>query len=350
MKAITLHSFGGPETLRYEDVPKPEPGPGEALVRVRVAGVMNIDLRTRRGGSGQPDKLPMVLGREAVGEVAHVPDGQGPGKGQRVYVYHWRFCGVCEYCMAGDENRCVSDPLKKGREDIGLMGSNASGSYAEYTVAPVRCLLPIPDGLTFEQACTLATSGGTAWHMLFERGRLRAGETALILAAGSGIAGIAIQLAKLAGATVIATTGTPEKMEKAKGLGADYVVNYAQQKVSKEVMRITRGRGVDLVFETTGAATFPESMASLAIGGRIVVGGKHTGAKVTFDLQHSMPRDWQIIDSISFTRRDVQKVYQLALGKKIKPIIHARLPLQEARKAHEILERREQFGKVLLIP
>lgn len=350
MNAIVLHSYGGPEVLRYEDVPTPEPGLGQALIRIHCAGVKHSDLRRRRGGFAWRDKLPIILGGEGVGEVIQVPDGQGIHKGQRVYVYEWRFCGTCEYCLAGDENRCASDPLKSGRSDIGLLGSNWSGSYAEYTVAPVHSLVPIPEGLSFEQACTLSTSGGTAWHMLFERGRLRAGEIALVLAAGSGIGGIAIQLAKLAGATVIATTGTPEKMEKARDLGADYILNYSVQKVSQEVMRITKGRGVDLVFETTGTATFPESMASLAIGGRIVVGGKNTGSKVSFDLMDTMRRDWHIMDSLSFTRRDVRKAYELALEGKIKAIIHARLPLREARKAHEIIERSEQFGKVLLIP
>lgn len=351
MKAIVLHRAGPPEVLSYEDVPTPQPARGEVLVKVKVASVNNIDVRTRKGTSGQPDALPVVLGRECVGEVVELGENvQGIPIGLRALVYHWRFCGTCEHCLAGNENLCVSDPLKRGRRDVGLLGSNIAGSYAEYMVAPARCLVPIPDGLTYEDACALGVVASTAWHMLMERAKLRPAETALILAAGSGIGSAAIQIARLAGARVIATTGSPAKMEKARELGADFVINYAEQDFSQKVMQVTAGRGADVVFETTGAATFAQSMASLAVGGRIVVGGKHTGSKVTFDLLGSMPRDWQILDSCSFTRRDVLTVYNLALKGKMRPVIYAKLPLKEAAEGHRILEERRQFGKVLLLP
>jgi NADPH:quinone reductase-like Zn-dependent oxidoreductase len=250
-------------------------------------------------------------------------------------------CGECAYCKTGRESLCLS---------AGFISFSTSGGYAERLTCSTGHLVRVPEGLSDEEAAATQIAFGTAWHMLFTRGRLQVGETVLINSVGSGIGSAAVQLAKLAGAFVIGNASTDEKLARAAELGMDVGINHATQDVVEEVMRITDGRGVELVYEHVGGELFQKGLDSLAKDGRLVICGGHAGEVVPFDIIPFFRGQKQVIGSFVYSRWEIEKVLDLAARGLIKPLVYKTFPLEQAREAMETMERREHFGKIVLVP
>ncbi|WP_448605258.1 zinc-binding dehydrogenase [Thermoflexus hugenholtzii] len=341
MKAVVMRRRGGPEVLQVEEVPTPVPGPGEVLVRVYACGLNHLDLYTRAGAQGRKAKLPHILGLEPAGEIVALGEGvTGWRVGDRVLVGAFIVCGTCEFCQAGMDNLC------RQRKIIGV---DRWGGYAEYVVAPAANLMRLAPHISYEAAAAVQAAFGTAWHMLVSRARIRPGETVLVLAAGSGIGTAAIQIARHFGCRVIATASSEEKLEKARALGADVLINYRQQpRFSLAVMEATGGRGADIVFEHVGSDTWKESVASLAFRGRLVFCGSTTGRWGETDLWGVFYKEAEILGSFGATRADFRAVMERVEQGIFQPVIDRVFPLEEAAQAHRYLEDRRVFGKVVL--
>jgi NADPH:quinone reductase-like Zn-dependent oxidoreductase len=342
MQAVRFHGFGGVETLRVDEVPIPEPGEQELLIRVTRCGVNRIDILSRQGLTPTPVPVPHISGSEIAGEVASLGTGvRGFAEGDRVVVVPTLSCGQCPACLEGRDNVC-----RYGR----VFGVHTEGGYAEYVTAPAGHVLPLPDGVSAEAAASVTVAGTTAWHMLVTRGRITVGETVLILAAGSGIGVLGIQIAKLAGARVIATAGSQRKLDRALELGADAVVNHREENWSQRVRELTHGQGVDLVFEHVGQATWNQSLRSMAWGGRLVTCGGHSGFTVTLDLWQLFAKEQILMGSFTGTRRDLQHVLGLVASGDLVPVIHGVYPLADASRAQQAMEDQAAFGKLILQP
>jgi len=340
MKAIVYSEHGGPEVLRYTDAPNPEIGASDVLVRVRACALNHLDLWLRKGIPGMPIPLPHIPGSDIAGELAKVgekvPNVQ---VGDKVLLQPGISDGTCEQCLAGRDNFC---------RQYSLFGEKHDGGCAEFVRSPAVNVLPIPARLSFEEAAAIPLVFLTAWHMLFGRAHLQPGETLLVLGAGSGVGSAAIQLAKNAGARVIATAGSEAKAAKAKELGADEVIDHSQQKIAAEVKRITERRGVDVVFEHVGVATWDDSIYSLAPGGRLVTCGATTGYAAQIDLRYLFVRHLSILGSFMGSKAEMFPVLDLFNRGLLKPVIDTVMPLAECAAAHERLEHRQQFGKIVL--
>jgi NADPH:quinone reductase-like Zn-dependent oxidoreductase len=342
MKAVAIRSHGGPEVVKLEDLPDPQPGPGQAVIAVRAAALNHLDIWVRRGWPGLTLSFPHVLGSDVAGVVEAVGPGvEGLQPGDAVVVNPSLGCGRCEQCLAGHENLC---------RRFSILGEHVSGGQAQKLAVPARNVLPKPARLSFEEAAAVPLTFMTAWHALVQRARLRLGETVLVHAAGSGVGVAAVQIAKLLGARVIATAGSDAKLEKAKALGADEVVNYETQDFSKEVKRLTDRRGVDVVFEHVGKKTWEKSILSAAIGGRITTVGATTGFDPLTDLRHVFFRQISILGSTMGTAADLLEVLRFVGEGKLRPVVDRVLPLAEARKGQDLLSERAQFGKIVLVP
>jgi len=340
MKVAWFHKFGGPEVLVHEEAPKPVPKPGEALVRVRAVGINHVDLDHRAGTSRIPLTFPHILGREFAGEVA---GNAGDFKeGDRVWVTCRIPCRKCELCLAGRDNLCLKE---------GYFGLDIPGGYAEYVAVPIVNLNALPSHVSFENAAAAQIAFGTAWHVLITRGGLQAGQTVLIQAAGSGIGSAAVQVAKLAGAAmIIATASSEKKLEQAKALGATHLINYSRGKFADQVMALTGGRGVDVVMEHIGGEVFTESLKCLARGAIIVTVGAHAGEVVQFDIIPFFRRELRLAGSKNASVLELRKVMGLVAEGKLKPVVHKALPLAQAAEGHRVVDSRDFFGKVVLLP
>ncbi len=253
MNAVVFHEHGGPGKLQYQEMPAPTIGPNEVLVRVKACALNHLDIWIRQGSPAYPMPLPHISGSDVAGTVEQIGSQvEGVAEGERVYVSPGVGCGHCEQCLAGRDNMCRS---------YGLIGAMCHGGYAEYVKVPARNVFPIPGTLTFEQAAAFPLVSVTAWHMLFTLADLRMGEEVLIMGAGSGVGHMAIQMAKLAGARVITTVGSDDKIDKAKALGADEVINHSREKLNQRVRELTHRRGVNVVIEHVG----PEVWGSVSI-------------------------------------------------------------------------------------
>ena len=342
MKAVIFYKRGGVDQLRYEEVPTPQISAHEVLVRVMACALNHLDIFARRGAQGVKVPLPHILGIESAGEVSEVGSAvRNVSVGDRVLVNPKINCGHCEYCLAGHDNLCL------GGKFIGIQ---LDGGYAEYLKAPAANLIHLPPTLSYEEAAAIPVAFGTVWHMLVTRADLKAGETVLIVAAGSGVGSAAVQVARHLGARVIATASTDEKLAKARELGADEVINYSQGRFSHAVKRLTGNRGVDLVFEHVGPATWEESVASLAINGRLVTCGATTGRWGRTDLWSLFGKQLSLLGSYGAAQRDVEAVTELVGQGKLRPVIDRCFPLQEAALGHTLLQERKVFGKVILTP
>lgn len=342
MKAVVLERHGGREELQFKDFPDPIPGPNDVVVRVRACGLNHLDILAREGRVPVNIPMPHILGCEVAGDIAalgSLAQASGLKAGQPVAVLTRLSCGRCEHCLAGEDNICIK------AQAIGLA---AHGGYAEYVKIPVQNAVPLPQGVSHEDAAGSVMSMLTAWHMLLGRAELRPGETLLVLAAGSGIGSAAVQLGKFVGARVIATAGSDDKLASARELGADAVVNYSTQNMVEEVKRLTGKRGVDVVFEHVGAATFEASVECLTRNGRLVTCGAHTGSKVNLDIWKLFAKQLKLIGSYLGTKRELHDLLRVMATGSLRPVIYRKLPLQDAREAHRLLEERQQFGKVLL--
>lgn len=337
-----FHEFGGLDTLQLEELPDPEPGPGEVLIEIAASALNHLDVDVREGVSRFPVEPPFVLGIEVVGRIAEVGEGvEGWQVGDRVMPFLMDTCGDCRYCRTGRESLCLAP---------GFISFSTSGGYAEQLVCPVGHLMRVPEEISDEAAAALQIAFGTAWHMLFTRGRLAPAETVMINSVGSGIGSAAVQLAHLAGATVIGNASSDEKLARAAELGMDHGINHQSQDVVDEVMRLTEGRGVDLVFEHCGGELFQKGLDSLAKDGRLVVCGGHSGEVVPFDIIPFFRAQKSVIGSFVYTRDEVVRCLDLARRSKITPLVYRVFPLEEAREAMACMERREHFGKIVLKP
>jgi len=340
MKAIVFQQHGAPDVLKYTAVPEPSIRPSEVLVRVHACALNHLDIWVRQGLPGVPIPLPHIPGSDVAGEVAQIgPEVTTVRVGQKVVLAPGVTCGKCAACVAGLDNRC---------RQFTNLGYLIDGGCAEFVRVPEVNCLPYPENLSFEEAASIPLVFQTAWHMLITRAELQPGEDVLILGAGSGVGSAAIQIAKFFGARVIATAGTEEKLEKARQLGADQTINHKSQKIRDEVRRITGKRGVDVVFEHVGTATWEDSIASLAPLGRLVTCGATTGYDAKIDLRFLFTRQLSLLGSYMGIKSELHTVMKLVAAGRLKPIVDRIFPLAEAAAAHTYLESSQQFGKVVL--
>src|SRR5256885_765170 len=340
MKAIIFHQHGAPEVLKYKDAPEPSIRPNEVIVRVKACALNHLDLWVRRGIPGVPIPLPHIPGSDVSGEIVQIgADVTMVRVGQKVVLAPGVTCGKCGACISGQDNRC---------RQFTNLGYLIDGGCAEFVRAPEVNCLPYPENLSFEEAASIPLVFQTAWHMLVARAELQPGEDVLVLGAGSGVGSAAIQIAKFFGARVLATASTDEKLEKAKQLGADDLINHKTQKIREEVRRVTNKRGVDVVFEHVGTATWDGSFASLATGGRLVTCGATTGFDAKVDLRFLFSRQLSLLGSYMGTKSELHSVMRLVASGRFKPTVDRVFPLAEAAAAHAYLESGAQFGKVVL--
>ena len=342
MKAAVFEQHGGPEVLKYVDAPEPVVRAGDVLVRVHACALNHLDLWVRGGLPNVPIPLPHIPGSDVAGEVAKIgADVTTVRVGQKVVLAPGVTCGKCPACLAGLDNRC---------RQFTNLGYMIDGGCAEFVRAPEVNCFPYPENLSFEEASAVPLVFQTAWHMLVTKAELQPGEDVLILGAGSGVGTAAIQIAKFFGARVITTASTDEKLDKARQLGADHTINHKTQKIREEVRRITGKRGVDVVFEHVGTATWEDSIASLALAGRLVTCGATTGYDAKIDLRFLFSRQLSLLGSYMGTKNEFRTVLKLVAAGKLKPVIDRAFPLAEAAAAHTYLESGQQFGKVVLKP
>lgn len=342
MRAVRIHQHGGPEVLVAEEAPEPTLGPTDVLVGIRAVAMNHIDIWVRRGLPRLRLTFPHILGADVAGVVVDVGSQvRGVCPGDEVILAPGVSCGHCPACVAGTDNMC---------ESFSILGEHIPGGYAERIAVPQVNVLPRPGHLSFEEAAAVPLVFLTAWNMLVTNGRLRTGETVLVWAAGSGVGSAAVQIARALGARVIATAGAGWKLERARALGADEVINHADQNVYETVRAMTGRRGVDVVFDHVGKATWDTSLRVLARAGRLVTCGATTGAEASTDIRYIYGRQLSIHGTWVGTKRETREVMRFAEAHRIRPAVHAVLPLAQAAEAHGMMERREQFGKIVLVP
>ena len=340
MKAIIFKQHGGPEVLEPAEVTDPQIQPDEILLEVRACALNHLDVWVRGGLPGIKIPLPHILGCDVAGVVRRTGElVTWTEAGAEVMLQPGVSCGHCAACLAGRDNMC---------DQYDIIGYRRDGGYAELVAVPGKNVIPKPKNLSWAEAAALPLVTLTAWHMLVARADLQPGEVVLIHAAGSGVGSIGIQIAKLRGARVIATASSAEKLAQARELGADNGINYTDEDWPKQVKQITNGRGVDVVFEHTGAATWPGSILSLKKGGRLVTCGATSGFDARTDLRHVFYRHLTILGSMMGSKADLLAAMKFIESGQIRAVVDRTLPLADARKAHELMEDRAQFGKLVL--
>ncbi|HMF93485.1 MAG TPA: zinc-binding dehydrogenase [Vicinamibacterales bacterium] len=339
MKAVRFHAHGGPEVLRLEDAPDPELAPGEVLVRVRACALNRLDVWERQGLPRVQIPLPHISGSDVAGEVV-ASAATDVTIGGRVMLQPGVSCGRCTACLSGRDHECP-------RYEV-LGYRNHAGGYAELVKVPVQNLIPIPDEIDFVHAAAFPLTFLTAWHMLVTRAQLARGEAVLVLAAGSGVGQAAIQIAVLQGARVFATAGSDAKLARARALGAHEVINHHTQDIAAEVLRLTNRRGVDVVIEHVGEATWPKSVRSLARGGRLVTCGATTGGRGSLDLHALFAKQLSVLGSYMGTKGELLQAARLFFTARLEPVIDRTYPLADAADAQRRLEQSGQFGKIVL--
>jgi len=340
MKAVRFHKHGGPEVLRYEEVTDPKPSSDEALVRVKACALNHLDIWARNGLPNVAIQMPHISGSDIAGVVEWVPaEEETLRRGDEVIVNPGIGCGRCEACLTGRDDQC---PNYK------IIGYGTDGGYAELVGVKRTHLIRKPEGMNFEEAASFPLVFETAYHMLVTKARVGPGDTVLVLAANSGVGIAAVQVAKLLGAEVIATAGDKEKADGARRLGADYTIDHYRQDVLAEVKKLTRSRGVDVVIEHVGKATWEGSVKALAKGGRLVTCGATTGADATTDLRYVFSRELTIYGSYMAGVGELLEVVKLFGQGRLKAVVDSVYPLQEAGEAQTKMERSSHFGKIVL--
>ena len=341
MEAVIFKQHGGPQVLQLAEVPDPQIKANEVLVEVRACALNHLDVWVRNGLPGIKIPLPHILGNDIAGVVREVGESATWVKaGDEVMIHPGVSCGHCGACLAGRDNMC---------DEYDIIGYRRDGGYAELVAVPAVNVIPKPGNLSWPEAAALPLVTLTAWHMLVAQAQVQPGENVLVHAAGSGVGSVGIQIAKLHGARVITTASSNEKLAKARELGADETIDYTRDDWPKEVKRLTNGRGVDVVFEHTGAATWPGSILSLKKGGRLVTCGATSGFDAHTDLRHVFYRHLTIMGSMMGSKSDLLAAMKFIESGRIRAVVDRVLPLAEARKAHELMEDRAQFGKLVLI-
>ena len=340
MKAVRFHRHGGPEVLQYEEAPDPVPTADEALVRVKACALNHLDLWARNGLPNVEIPLPHVSGSDIAGVVEWVPqEERALAKGDEVIVNPGIGCGRCEKCLAGKDNQC---------RDYTIIGYGPDGGYAELVKVRRDHLIRKPDRMSFEEAASFPLVFETAYHMLATKARVAPGETVLVLGANSGVGSAAIQIAKLFGARVITTAGDQDKLGRARALGADEAVDHYKQDVLAEVRRLTEKRGVDVVVEHVGRATWAGSVKALAKGGRLVTCGATTGAEVATDLRYVYNRELTVYGSFMAGMGELLEVVKLFKEGRLKTVVDSVYPLERAAEAQSKMEGSRHFGKIVL--
>lgn len=342
MRAIFFREHGGPDCLEEGQVVDPLLKSNDVRVRVKACALNHLDLFVRAGIARSRAPLPHVLGSDIAGVVESVGAEVNDLKpGAEVVLNPAISCGRCLSCVSGRDNLC---------REFAILGEDRWGGYAELVCAPRVNVHAKPANLSFEEAACVPLVFLTAYHMLVDRARVRPDETVLVQAAGSGVGSAAIQIARVAGARVIATSGTDAKLEKARALGAHEAINYEKQDIYAEVKRLTGGAGADVVVEHVGAATWKKSASSLARGGRLVTCGATTGYDVAIDLRHLFIKQQSLLGSTMGTKADMHEIWKRVGDGRYRPVFDRALPLSEARRAHQLLDERAQFGKIVLTP
>jgi len=340
MKAITFSEHGGPEVLRPATLPTPEVAYGDVLVRVRAVALNHLDIFVRNGLPGLRLEMPHVLGSDIAGEVAALGEGvHGWAVGDRVIINPTLSCGACAQCLRGQDNFC---------QQFGVIGEHVRGGYAEYIAGPARNVYPLPAGLSFAEAAAVPLVFATAWRMLVTQARVRPGEIVLILGIGGGVSGAALQIARLFGAEVWVTSGSDAKLERARELGATETFNYCTTDWGAEVWKRSGKRGVDVVVDSVGRATWPSSLRALCPGGRLVTCGATTGPQGETNINLLFWRQLQIYGSTMSTQGEFQDMLRHVEAGRLRPVVDRVLPLEEAQTAHRALEEADQFGKIVL--
>ena len=340
MRAVRFHRHGGPDVLQYEDAPDPELLPGHVLVRVRACALNHLDLWQRRGLERVTIPMPHISGADVAGDIAAVGASVTEYQiGQRVMLQPGLSCGQCARCLEGADNYCA-------RYDV--LGYQSAGGYAELVSAPAVNVIRLPDGVDVVTAAAFPLSFLTAWHMLVARARLTERDSVLVLAAGSGVGQAAIQIAKVFRARVIATAGHPDKLEKARALGADAVINHASDDLVAAARKLTSGRGVDVVVDHVGVATWERSVRCLARGGRLVTCGATTGHDARLDLRHLFARQLSLLGSYMGGKPELLRAAELFFRGDLRPVVDSTFALSDAAQAQQRLESGAQFGKIVL--
>ncbi|MDP7102078.1 MAG: zinc-binding dehydrogenase [SAR202 cluster bacterium] len=344
MKAVYFSEHGGTEVLQYGDMPEPSVGPNQVKIRVHAAALNRLDVYSRAGVRGTRRKFddgPHIPGADAAGEIVEVGSEVSTHKaGTRVVINPRQTCQQCEACIGRHEEYCRRS---------GMVGSSTSGSYAEYLSVPAASAIALPDSVSYEEAASLPTVYLPSWSILIRRANLQPWETALILSASSGVGTAAIQVAKnVIGAKVITTTSTSEKVRKATELGADDVINYTDEDVADRIKEITGGRGVDVVLDHVGADFWPAASRSLAMGGRYGICGVTSGYRAELQMGAMFTRYQTVFGVFMGRNSDLQQIVEMTGRGVIKGIIHETFPLEEAAKAHEVMEGLSFFGKLVL--
>jgi NADPH:quinone reductase-like Zn-dependent oxidoreductase len=340
MRAVFYTEHGGPEVLQVGELDEPAVGPGLVKVDIRAASLNHIDLFMRRGMPGIEIPFPHVPGCDAAGVVAEVGDGvTNVAVGDRVLLDPSLSCGKCEFCLRGDATMCRS---------YGLIGETVSGTCCERIVVPDVNAIPFPDGMSFEDAASLAMVFVTAWRMLITRARLRASEDVLILGASAGVGIAAIQIAKVAGARVFAAASSDAKLALCRELGADVLINYKEEDFARRIRTETDKRGVDVLVDYVGKDTWAASLKALSRGGRLVTCGATTGYGAETDLRHVFFRQLEIIGSTMGSRNELGAALRLVFEGRMRPVVSRVYDLEETAAAHTAMETRETLGKTVI--
>jgi NADPH:quinone reductase-like Zn-dependent oxidoreductase len=342
VKAAFFKEHGGAEKILYEEYRDPVPAPDEVVVRVRACALNHVDMLLLDGRFPPPEGLPHVNGCEVTGTVEAVGSGvSGVAPGRRVVIFPGLSCGSCEYCLRGARTVCVR---------YGYLGAHKDGGYAELVRAPAANLLPLPDAISFEQGAAVPLAMLTSWHALVAQAGLRPAQTVLVQAAGSGVGSAAIQIARLCGARVITTVGSDDKIEFARSLGAEHVVNYRTQDFVEETKRWTHKRGVDVVIEHIGGETFERSVYALTRLGTLVTIGSHDTHWGRLDLRHVYSKNLRVLGSNLGSILELQTILEHLVDRRLKPVIDRVFPLKDTRAAVQHVLDRKNRGKVLVVP
>lgn len=342
MKCVRVHRHGGIENLTFEEIETPRIRPDEVLVQVKATSINHLDLWVRQGLPGVKFPLPIIPGVDAAGIVAeHGEAVRHVAVGDRVAVAQGISCGHCRHCLNGSDNLC---------RDYKLIGEHCDGADAEFLAVPSRNVIRLSANISFETAAASALVFLTAWQMLVDKAVVKPGDEVLVVGGSSGVGTAGIQIAKLFGARVIATTSSDRKGEKLKELGADEIINYRKQSVLEEVRRLTARRGVDVVFDHIGKSVWDENIKSLAKGGALVTCGATSGYDAVTDLRYVFYKQIRILGSTMGRKGDLLTILDCLERGTLKPVIDRVLPLSEVREAHRIVEAGEHVGKVVLIP
>jgi len=346
VKATVFHEHGGPEVLQYTDFPTPEVNSHQILIEVKAVALNHLDLFIRGGIPGLTLEMPHILGSDISGVIKEIGNSVNGNLevGQKVIVDPGLSCGTCEFCIKGEQSLC---------RQYQIIGEHVRGGYAEYFAVNAENIIPVPktSGLDFVESAAIPLTFMTAWRLLISKGKLGPGDDVLIIGIGGGVALAALQIAKITGARVFVTSSSDTKLEKARLLGADFVINHnTTPDYHKEIGKITNRRGVDIVLDSVGTATWERSLRSLRKGGKLVTPGATSGPMATTNVALVFWNQLEILGSTMSSRSELRDVLKVVLNKKIHPVVDRVFPLSKAIDAHNLLEKGEQFGKLVLRP